>query len=321
MSNQRLDNIDLLKGLGAVAICLYHFGTGFLPVGHWAKMITDHLHLGVDVFLIVTGFTITYTLTKQNYTTDGFKKYLLTRWIRIDLPYYVSVLLALGLALGSLLLPQYKWEGLDLNFWNIFLHFFHLNDIVGRPWLHEVYWTLAIQIQFYIVAGLIQPIYSKPKIWIFAFLGIFWGLHFFFPKAIFLFFSPLFVAGIVSALYYFQKINWIELLVIQVFLTVSTYIESDWYHTIALAATVLVMQFPKFGNTITTYLGKISYSVYLTHLTIGWSLIGFLLDTFPNLKGNEGVLIIVGTLVSLAFAELYYRWVEEPTGKLAKKYK
>ncbi len=108
---------------------------------------------------------------------------------------------------------------------------------------------------------------------------------------------------------------------IQVFLTVSTYIESDWYHTIALAATVLVMQFPKFGNTITTYLGKISYSVYLTHLTIGWSLIGFLLDTFPNLKGNEGVLIIVGTLVSLAFAELYYRWVEEPTGKLAKKYK
>src|SRR3954470_2994833 len=42
-------------------------------------------------------------------------------------------------------------------------HFFYLNDLLGRPWLNVVYWTLGIELQWYLLLGLIFPLIASRR--------------------------------------------------------------------------------------------------------------------------------------------------------------
>ena len=55
MVKQRNTVLDAIKGIAIIAVALYHFGGGILPYGY----------LGVDVFLVVGGYLLIRSLSKQ----------------------------------------------------------------------------------------------------------------------------------------------------------------------------------------------------------------------------------------------------------------
>lgn len=50
MQKKHLYSIDMLRGLVALLVCLYHFTEGFLPQEHPLRFIFSRGYLGVEIF-------------------------------------------------------------------------------------------------------------------------------------------------------------------------------------------------------------------------------------------------------------------------------
>ncbi len=160
-------SIDILRGLTAFLICLNHFTNhsdvnGYLfNEGSVVRNMSTHISDVVFVFFLISGFVIPLSMAKQNFKINKLFPYLSRRLIRLEIPYIASMLLVLAIT--------FTWsvkEGTNfhLNYWQIFHHFTYTTAIFNYPWLNEIYWTLAIEIQFYIVIALLYPfIISKNK--------------------------------------------------------------------------------------------------------------------------------------------------------------
>ena len=104
-------------------------------------------YLGIHVFFVISGFVLPYSLHTAGFQTSDFFRFLFKRVLRIDPPYLVAVLIAI-------LLPF--WNGRGLLGWStIFAHLGYLNDILNLPWASGIFWTLAIEFQFYIALGVL----------------------------------------------------------------------------------------------------------------------------------------------------------------------
>ena len=53
---------------------------------------------GVEVFFVISGFIIPFTLWQSGYRLKNYARFILKRIIRLDPPYLLSILLAIALA-------------------------------------------------------------------------------------------------------------------------------------------------------------------------------------------------------------------------------
>ena len=70
---------------------------------------------------------------------------------------------------------------------------------------------------------------------------------------------------------------------------------------------------------MTTYLGKISYSLYLVHIAVGTNLL-----YFANEQLGDGAVAMVPAfvaawIVSIGSAHLLHRWIEQPAQRLSRR--
>jgi peptidoglycan/LPS O-acetylase OafA/YrhL len=78
-------------------------------------------------------------------------------------------------------------------------------------------------------------------------------------------------------------------------------------------ATGLLIALSAFHSHATDRLGDVSYSVYLLHLPIGLTLIGYLSSRLPYSGSYIVVLDLVGLVASVAAAAIMYQWIEKPS--------
>src|SRR4051812_24749623 len=95
----RFEFVDALRGLAALAVVLPHAAGLFsYPHRSWLSdvflQLADYGRASVEVFFVVSGFAIAYSL--RNAVTDGFSlgRFLLRRAVRLDPPYWVGLLLS-----------------------------------------------------------------------------------------------------------------------------------------------------------------------------------------------------------------------------------
>lgn len=90
----KLDSLDLLRGIAVLAVCFCHFG-GALSSGNWLAEIFGYLHTygkyGVHVFFVISGFVIPLSLNKSQYTINQYGHFLLKRFVRLHPPYLVAL--------------------------------------------------------------------------------------------------------------------------------------------------------------------------------------------------------------------------------------
>lgn len=316
---QRLPVIDGLRGLAALLVCWFHLtnGVAAYPGPGLLQLSGRHGDLGVPIFFVISGFVIPHALHGAGYESGDYGRFLLRRMIRIDVPCYATSLLIIALTA----LTGAAWgetELRNITALQVVAHLGYLNYIVGEEFFCGVFWSLAIEFQYYLLIGLLLPLLRAPshrvRMFPFAFLG---AMAFLSPSRQLLFhYGFLFLLGIHTFHLRngFTERRWyalvLPLLVLGVALTRGP------LEALAAAATALCIAVYA-GRPLPSLalaLGSISYSLYLIHPPVGLRLL--LLARRLSLPAPLGVLL--GLAGSLLAAAALYRFVERPAQRWAR---
>ena len=164
-ARERIEGLDVLRGLASLAVCWFHL-TRFrynVPDGQgyaWLRATGDLGWLGVEVFFVISGFVIPYSLYRARYRLRDCVAYLARRMVRLDPPYLAAMVLILALAYVSSLKSgrPVQIEAEPVGWVRVLLHLGYLNAFAGYAWLNPSFWTLAIEMQYYLLMGLVFPL-------------------------------------------------------------------------------------------------------------------------------------------------------------------
>lgn len=311
----RLNHIDGLRGLAAVAVMIYHFTTqlpdGFLR--HWGS----YGWLGVEVFFVISGAVIPLACRSD---LSGYARvggFLLRRMARLFPPFAASILLVLLLAQLSALVPGYAGH-LQVPSWrNLVANLCYVADFTGEPWISPVYWTLALEVQWYLFLALLGPLMLRHK-W------LAWALLMTLPwllpsDKLALHWLPLFGCGWVASQRLRSQLNDPEFLLQALSLLVLTALVLGTPQAAAalLAMTAILGLEPVLARLQSW--GGPSYSLYLVHVPVG----GRIINLAKRLDLGHPVLqwlaVLAASLVSVLFSLCWSRWLEQPAIRLSRR--
>jgi peptidoglycan/LPS O-acetylase OafA/YrhL len=309
----------MLRGIVALLVCLYHFTDGFFPEGDWLRFIFSKGYLGVEIFFVISGFVIPYTMYKSQYVFKDAGNFILRRLARIEPPYWCSIaLIFLGDYIATFF-RFYKDKVIEVNWKDLMYHIFHLNDFLDKPWLRGIYWSLAIEVQYYLLMALLFPFILFKNKWITYFLLFLFcmGRWMEFERAVF-YFGCHFVIGILMFNSYIEKISGRELaigLLVSFGLTLWCF---DLYHLSAVIFAVLFIYYCNYLIKPLEFLGKISYSFYLIHIQVGWLVLDALIREYPY--GNKVLFLFYSVAAAIIGSYIFYLIIEKPSHQLARKF-
>jgi peptidoglycan/LPS O-acetylase OafA/YrhL len=250
------------------------------------------------------------------YAIKNILLYLAKRGARIEPPYIISFLLIVLMRMLYCYTHNMEYAHNWHQFW---LHFFYLNQYFGYESYTTVYWTLAIEFQFYILMGLIFTIILSnnsiyPVVLLVFFSALCWFLTLHYNWFIFQY-GYLFITGIILFLYKIKHIAYKTFFILLVPVLILMYFKNGF--EVALLAMLAGLAILKINRqwALPDFFGKISYSLYLVHLeAAGW----FMLYLHPVIA-NDVILKLTGVSFAMLFATLFYYIFERPAFNLSKK--
>jgi peptidoglycan/LPS O-acetylase OafA/YrhL len=319
----RVPLLDALRGLAALAVCWFHLASLIpLPDG-LIRALGNQGYLGVHVFFVISGFVMPLSLARAGYSPRSFGRFILRRLVRLDPPYLASILLTV--AFGYALAAFVRSHGGKLpveSAGQVLSHLAYATQLSGHSWLSPVYWTLAIEFQFYLVLGLLFPFLQHPRpavrrLVLGAFALAPWlGAE---PGATVFWYLPWFAFGI-AACHLRQGLvsRWeFSLTVLALGVSLATRIETR--ELLALTTTALLSAFWQGGVSAGLHwLGSISYSLYLTHCVSGGAVLVVAKALHPPAWMHLPA-VAVAVVVSVLAAAIFHRLVEQPAQQLAAR--
>lgn len=150
MQKAKIDTLLILRGLLAVAVVIWHirsYGAIRLSVLDVPGRTAVWFFFGISGYVISYGFFA----GRYTYTMEGIKRFYFNRLLRI---YPLFLLLSLVTLLTAYLLTGRSLIGLaDIPSQFLLLQFNHAYV------LNSVFWTLGIEVQFYLLAPLLALIF------------------------------------------------------------------------------------------------------------------------------------------------------------------
>jgi peptidoglycan/LPS O-acetylase OafA/YrhL len=311
--------VEDLRGVASLAVALFHLRLA-LPEGA-LKSLLGSGWMGVNAFFVISGFVMPLALARADYRISRFPRFVAKRVMRLDPPYLACIALIVVLDILSSAAPAfqgapYRWDGARVS-----SHLLYLTQILGMAWLNPVFWTLALEFQYYLALGLLFPVVGRS------------------PTAGFLLVvaacaaGPFLASGTTTVLPYlplfamgFVALRWREgkdpravlALCWAVLAGAACRHEDGWPVAVVGVATALLVANVRGGTRYLGWLGAISYSLYLLHVPIGGRVV--------NLGGRvaEGtasrVLVFLAALaVSIAAAWVFHRLLELPSRRWASR--
>lgn len=317
-ASHRVETVDQLRGLAALSVCWYHFtqagnnSQSFLPDG-WLKESGRFGYLGVEVFFVISGFILPWAMDHGGYRLRHYPKFLVKRILRLDPPYLVTLALLIGLALLVWARHAFRPEKLLLSIPQVALHFGYLNAFFGYEWLSPIFWSLAIEFQYYLVLGLVFPLLihvnSMVRLSALFALAI---LAFVFPQSAFVFhFVFLFLLGISTFYLKTGRVGNKTYAVLLIFFGLGCAWTLGPLIGVVGVATAMTIAYAKLNIGPLRFLGTISYSFYLLHGIVGGILVGVAMRWIDSPALRGGLLPVMLGLAILASFTLH-RWVELP---------
>ncbi|MBB6112322.1 Peptidoglycan/LPS O-acetylase OafA/YrhL, contains acyltransferase and SGNH-hydrolase domains [Mucilaginibacter lappiensis] len=310
----QIESIVLLRGIAALGVCFVHF---YLANGAQYSQFMTRLffsgQLGVSMFFVISGFVLPYSLSQKNYTIKAFPNFLLKRSIRIDPPYWATI----GLLF---LLGGVSWH-FDIS--RLVLHIFYLIPLFkDYQWYNNIFWTLCIEFQYYILLGLFFPLLMRLKplvsILIFVLISLICLLLKVNIRELIFTYLYDFAAGYIVFQYFIKKISLkTAVICLMAFCTVVAFKVSILTGFIPAATGLTILLLDKKVPALFLFLGNISYSLYLTH-TIAMPLYLRFIKTYVS---NQAFLCVTAILISIIFAYVFYVLIEKPALKFSKKVK
>jgi peptidoglycan/LPS O-acetylase OafA/YrhL len=321
IKTEKIDAIDSLRGIAALMVCIFHFTGGtLLPDKHIIKELSHYGHAGVHIFFIISGFVIPYSMYKAKYELKNIKNFLLRRTARIEPPYLVSIALLFAISYAATLVPSFKGAALQIDFINLILHIGYLNIFTDYPFYNIVYWTLAVEFQYYIIIALIFPLLiRKSALYLIILLCIWYSISFLVVDINFIFMHmPYFALGIFLFRNYVGIDTETSFYVFTIILLGLVFFVSRDKFYVIIPAFLIIKYFPQFKFWGSAFLGMISYSLYLIHGLIGGRVMNLGARLSTEIPAKLAF-ALVAIIISIVAAYVYYLLIEKPSLNLAKK--
>src|SRR5262249_44709988 len=149
-SRDRIDIVNALRAFAAMFVAWGHFAAG---QGKWLGLSARYGYTGVYIFFVISGFIIPYSLHRSGYALPNFGQFMVKRVLRLYPRYLLSTPITL-LAANLALAPMQAGPAIHAGARQLLYHLIFINDLTGVPWVNVVYWTLAVEWQWYVLAGL-----------------------------------------------------------------------------------------------------------------------------------------------------------------------
>ncbi len=320
------EDIDGLRTIAVMSVIFFHFGC------------LSNGYLGVDVFLVISGYLITKIIHKEVLKSEfSIVQFYLRRTRRIiPLVLFVNII---AILIGFVVMLPDDFENLSQSvvatnaFSNNILQFITTSnywDVVNefKPLMHT--WSLGIEEQFYIIYPIIFLICGSKRVrWILPILLSFTlvSLIMFFlsnnePSKFYLIpyrFFELAIGGL-GAFFLKEKIIqhnfkglFITLLLAIMLFDLNLPNSFKLFFTIILSISILVSENDKYGisafileNRLSIGLGKISFSLYMWHqLVLAFARYAF----WGKINIYEGIFLLALIII---LSILSYRFIEQP---------
>jgi peptidoglycan/LPS O-acetylase OafA/YrhL len=323
MKNQRLLELDALRGIAALAVVCFHYFYGYNEIyGHenlavgWSKVG----RLGVELFFMVSGFVIFWTLNRVEKPFD----FIVSRFSRLYPAYWCALLIS------SSMILLFGLPGREVTLYQGLLNILMFQEYLGVPHVDGVYWTLTIELTFYFWMFIfyIKAGFNKIET-IVSILLLFSILHSLqiinIPTPIYNVFImkylPFFMAGIC----FYKIINGsdnIRVTVGVLFLTlISTIAIYSFKHFLVFTVFYVVFYLALTGRMRFlsikpfVFMGSISYSLYLLHQNVGLIII----NKFYELTWNPLAGIFFSLIITVFLATLSSIYIETPSLKYIRQ--
>jgi peptidoglycan/LPS O-acetylase OafA/YrhL len=314
-----LVTVEALRGIAALSVAWFHLTYAYPP--NWVRHTGAYGELGVEVFFVISGFIIPYSLFITGYKIRSFPRFMLRRLVRLEPPYLFSIIISLIIAYLSALTPGFKGEPPNYSITQVAAHFFYLIPLTGYAWINIVYWTLAYEFVFYIFVGFFfsfiarrADVISSSAVLLFAgFCILYSGL----PPRSMLFL--LFLLGIVSFRFFVGISFVLEYVISIVILCIFIFISCGSVITVVSLSSSLFICFAKIPEIgILRFLANISYSLYLIHVPISCRVVNLGRRLCDDVACEFG-LSLLALIISLGVAVVFSRLIEEPAKLLARR--
>jgi peptidoglycan/LPS O-acetylase OafA/YrhL len=325
---RRIGELDALRGLAAVAVMVFHYtGRYGKDIGHIDKPPFELAmgNYGVQLFFLISGFVIFMTLEKTRTATD----FVVSRFSRLYPAYWTSLMLSV-LFVYTIGMPDQQ-----LPLTHLVANITMMQELLGFRHLDGVYWTLQIELLFYaqmlfwFLTGQLKRVHWIIALWLVVALSN----HLFKVNGVHLSWTagqliivdhiPFFAMGILFyKLYHGESRRLLNHAMIAACIAVIGVVREPVYLPVALICTTVFYLFV-FGRLSWlqtapfTFLGAISYSLYLLHQEIGFDIIWHLEH---DAQVTSSLAIAIAIVVSTILATLVTYCVERPVMRVIRKW-
>ena len=358
------DNLDGLRAFAAFSVLFYHSA-------HWFKVSHSSIFnyiltygnfggvLGVQFFLILSGFLITYLLFIEQSKNKKINilKFYFRRLLRVWPLYYLTLII--GFFAYPIMLKSFTGityiEKANLSLYTIFaVNFDHIYNNLPTVGILGVQWSVAIEEQFYLIWPLIFYILIKTKIFpFFLIVTIIYSELFYINNfdtyiGYYHFISNIRFLGFGALLAYisFFKIKQLKVYLSKISKKVNLIIyfgcilimflqsilhEKSWYYFKYINEIIPAFFFSyvileqNYSQNSFLKIGKFKFLNWLGKISYGLYLyhmiaIYLVLNLIPNIKNIFPIQILVTILITILMSELSYKYFESYFIKIKQKF-
>ena len=354
--------LDGIRGWAAFAVFFYHLRidrpeTSLIRARtpQWVLDAAVEGKHGVAVFFVLSGLVIAYSLRKHlapEPTSDrpefDAPNFALRRIVRLTPPYHAAIIVTLVFAFGAALEGghDYRPGGAPFGMIRLFAHLIYAQELFGFVNFNDVFWTLSIELQFYLAFGLLVLAYDRlsrsgrPIAILQVLYGVSAALSLLWPLGIVgedrraVWFMPLwysFMLGVLVFARWRRQIPARALAGYMALLTVAPLVAGyggafAWVSVATAALLWIAIERDRLGRWLadraSQFLGRVSYSLYLIHTPI----LGASFVVMAKLTGEPTLVkqllgVLVTLIVTLVASEIFYRAVERPAIEMSRQLK
>jgi peptidoglycan/LPS O-acetylase OafA/YrhL len=337
MKKRRVNELDLLRFLAAMSVVFFHYAFRGYAKGDMTTMPYPLLaepakygYLGVELFFIISGFVILMTASNNN-----LKAFFISRAVRLYPAFWVCCTLTflITLTIGQ---PRYT-----ATLYQYIVNMTLLSDFMDVPPMDGVYWSLFVEIKFYLMISILLAFKRIDKIETFLVLWLLISataevLSFEKLRSILITdYAAYFIAGATFYLIWAKGLTKTRVFLVAGALALASFTAIVWADLLEtkyatefnplIVCSVIALFFMIFilivtnktatiGRVNWTAIGALTYPLYLIHQTIGFMIFNI---AYPAVNPN---ILLWGTIALMIGASyIIHKKIEVPVAGYIKR--
>lgn len=319
---KRIEELDGLRGIAAVIVVLFHYFKRYDQIYGHQNLNTNwtaYGYNGVHLFFIISGFVIFWSLNNTKKPLD----FIVSRFARLYPIYWAALILTF------LFITTFGLPGREVSSSSFFANFLMFHEYFNIPNVDGAYWTLKVELTFYLWIFIIFILNLLKQIDFFILFLLIIGIVLNFniietpeiiKELLFIKWLPFFSIGICLYKIYikeFKKITIFNLLLAIInTIFIFSFKSFLFYCFFTILVHCAVNQNLRFlSNSILKFFGSISYSLYLLHQNIGYVIIRKGYEY--NLNSKATMILTILIIIFISYLSTLY--IEKPAAKFIKK--